>query len=93
MLSSIFLNAINFGKPATKIAIIGKKHYGPPDSFPKNYLGGLQHDTGFGGKDIDLSKIKPIVTGDKPFFLIIAQNQPHSPWNRGNSDKYKEWIA
>ena len=73
-----------------EVALIGKKHYGPHDSFPINYLGGLQHDTGFGGRDIDLNKIKPIVGGDKPFFLIIAQNQPHTPWNRGNPAKYIE---
>ncbi len=80
----------HFEELGYEVALIGKKHYGPPDSFPINYLGGLQHDTGFGGKDIDLSNIKPVISGDKPFFLIIAQNQPHSPWNRGNSDDYKE---
>jgi uncharacterized sulfatase len=80
----------HFGELGYEVALIGKKHYGPPDSFPINYLGGFQHDTGFGGKDIELSKIKPVVSGDKPFFLIIAQNQPHSPWNRGDSYDYKE---
>ena len=80
----------HFGELGYEVALIGKKHYGPQDSFPINYLGGLQHDTGYGGKDINLSKINPIVTGDKPFFLIIAQNQPHTPWNRGDSNKYKD---
>ena len=69
--------------------MIGKQHYGPADSFPIKYLGGVQHDTGIDGDDIDLGKIEPIVSSDKPFFLVIAQNQPHSPWNRG-SNKYKE---
>ena len=77
-----------FGELGYEVALIGKKHYGPADSFPINYLGGVQHDTGIDGDDIDLGKIEPIVSGDKPFFLVIAQNQPHSPWNRG-SDQYK----
>ncbi len=72
-----------------QVALIGKQHYGPADSFPIKYLGGVQHDTGIDGDDIDLGKIEPIVSSDKPFFLVIAQNQPHSPWNRG-SNKYIE---
>ncbi len=80
--------AHHFGELGYEVALIGKKHYGPDDSYPINYLGGVQHDTGFGGKDIDLSKISPVVNGNKPFFLIIAQNQPHSPWNKGNSSQY-----
>ncbi len=82
--------AHHFGELGYEVALIGKQHYGPADSFPINYIGGVQHDTGFGGKDIDLSKIKPVVNGEKPFFLIIAQNQPHSPWNKGDSSKYKQ---
>ena len=71
-----------------EVALIGKKHYGPAESFPINYLGGLQHDSGKDEDDIFLDKINPIVSGDKPFFLIVAQNQPHTPWNRGNNKDY-----
>ena len=77
-----------FGELGYEVALIGKQHYGPADSFPIKYLGGVQHDTGIDRDDIDLGKIEPIVSGDKPFFLVIAQNQPHSPWNRG-SCQYK----
>ena len=44
--------AHHFGDLGYEVALIGKKHYGPDDSYPINYLGGVQHDTGFGGKDI-----------------------------------------
>tara|TARA_A200000113_G_C8865977_1_gene354816 strand:- start:1639 stop:3117 length:1479 start_codon:yes stop_codon:yes gene_type:complete len=81
--------AHHFGALGYEVALIGKKHYGPAESYPINYLGGVQHDTGFDGIDIDLRKIQPVVSGDKPFFLIIAQNQPHSPWNRGDKSIYK----
>ena len=40
------------------------------------------------GSDIDLNKIKPVINGNKPFFLIVAQNQPHTPWNRGKFELY-----
>ncbi|MEK9603541.1 MAG: sulfatase [Flavobacteriaceae bacterium] len=79
-----------FGDLGYEVALIGKQHYGPADSFPIKYLGGVQHDTGVDGDDIDLGKIEPIVSGKSPFFLIIAQNQPHSPWNRGETHQYKE---
>lgn len=72
-----------------RVALIGKQHYGPDKSFPIEYLGGRQHDDGKNGDDIHLEKIEPIVNGEKPFFLIIAQNQPHAPWNRGNPNIYK----
>jgi uncharacterized sulfatase len=81
--------AHHFGELGYEVGLIGKKHYGPADSFPINYLGGVQHDTGIEKKDIDLSQIETFVSGEKPFFLIVAQNQPHTPWNRGNSDQYK----
>ena len=80
--------AHHFKNLGYEVALIGKKHYGPKDSFPINYLGGVQHDTGFSGSDIDLNKIKPVINGNKPFFLIVAQNQPHTPWNRGEFELY-----
>jgi len=78
-----------FGELGYRVALIGKQHYGPDESFPIEYLGGRQHDDGKKGDDIQLKKIEPIIKGEKPFFLIIAQNQPHAPWNRGNTAQYK----
>ncbi|UII20698.1 sulfatase-like hydrolase/transferase [Fulvivirga ligni] len=69
------------------VALIGKQHYGPAESYPIDYLGGRQHDGG-NGIDIHLDKIKPVIEDDKPFLLIIAQNQPHTPWTRGNRAQY-----
>ncbi|MEG3659918.1 sulfatase [Arenibacter palladensis] len=77
-----------FGDLGYRVALVGKQHYGPETSFPMEYLGGRQHDSGKDGADIDLRVIEPIVNDDRPFFLIVAQNQPHSPWNRGNPGMY-----
>ncbi|MGV3538866.1 MAG: sulfatase [Rufibacter sp.] len=68
---------------------LGKKHYGPSESFPWEYLGGRDHDDGT-GMDIDLSKAQDYMKSvkEKPFFLVVASNQPHGPLNRGNAAAY-----
>lgn len=71
-----------------RVALIGKTHYGPDASYPIEYLGGRHHDNGKNGGDIPMEKIESIVAAEQPFFLIIAQNQPHTPWNRGNPEAY-----
>ncbi|MDR8392408.1 sulfatase [Aliifodinibius sp. S!AR15-10] len=71
-----------------QVALIGKKHYGPPESYPLNFLGGRDHDNGK-GTDIHLDNIRPVLNESQPFFLVIANNQPHTPWNRGPVEKYR----
>jgi N-sulfoglucosamine sulfohydrolase len=70
-------------------ALIGKKHYAPEASYPFDFLGGRDHDDGT-GTDIDLGKAEDYIKGSngKPFFLMVASNQPHSPWTRGNQAVY-----
>lgn len=69
--------------------LIGKKHYGPSASFPYDYLGGRDGDNGK-GQDINLKLAENYInkSKDKPFFLMVTSNQPHSPWNRGNAAAY-----
>jgi N-sulfoglucosamine sulfohydrolase len=76
--------ATHFSEMGYRTGLIGKKHYGPESSYPMTYFGGVHHDTGR-GIDIDLSLIENFITGDQdsPYFIVIAQNQPHTPWNRG----------
>jgi uncharacterized sulfatase len=66
-----------------RVGLIGKRHYGPESSFPFEYLSGRDHDEG-GKLDIDIPAIEPFITRDKqqPYCLIVASNQPHSPWTR-----------
>ncbi|WP_048921137.1 sulfatase family protein [Rufibacter radiotolerans] len=70
-------------------ALLGKKHYGNAESFPFTYLGGRDHDDGT-GQDIDLSLAENFIKGSKakPYFLVVASNQPHGPLNRGNAAAY-----
>ncbi len=70
-------------------ALIGKRHYGPEQSFPFKFLGGRNNDNGE-GKDIELEKAEAFVnsTKDKPYFLMVTSNQPHGPLTRGNPSAY-----
>ena len=66
-----------------RVGLIGKRHIGPESSFPFEYLGGREHDEG-DGLDMDLQMANSFITRDKkqPYCLVVASNQPHSPWNR-----------
>ncbi len=72
-----------------RVAILGKRHYKPKEAFPFEFLGGRHHDGGK-GVDLDLSKMRSYLERDteKPFCLVIASNQPHRPWNRGDAAPY-----
>ena len=81
--------ATYFNELGYRTGLIGKVHQGPESSFPYEYFGGRHHDNGQ-GQDLNLNKVESFITGtnEKPYFLVIAQNQPHSPWNRGNELRY-----
>lgn len=69
--------------------LIGKKHFGPEQSFPYDFLGGRDGDNGK-GQDIDLTKAEAYIkkSGNKPYFLMVTSNQTHTPWNRGDASAY-----
>jgi uncharacterized sulfatase len=72
-----------------RVALIGKQHYAPMANFPFEYLGGRNSDNGE-GTDITLSEAEKWINKDKskPYLLIVATNQPHGPWTRGNPEQY-----
>ncbi|WP_462251415.1 sulfatase family protein [Ferruginibacter sp.] len=72
-----------------RVALIGKQHYAPMANFPFEYLGGRNSDNGE-GIDITLSDAEKWINKDKskPYLLIVATNQPHGPWTRGNPNQY-----
>ncbi len=73
-----------------RTALINKQHYNPPESFPFEYLGGMQHDGG-NGDEFDFNKIEEFITRNQqqPWLLVVCSNQPHTPYNRGNTSLYK----
>ena len=83
--------AHHFREMGYRVALIGKQHYAPGASFPFEYLGGRNSDDGE-GQDINLEDARNYLNKDKtkPYLLVVATNQPHSPWNRGNPSGYRE---
>ena len=72
-----------------RVGLAGKKHFGPPASFPFEFFPGRDHDGG-AGKDLQFDAVEAFVRRDtnEPYCLIVASNQPHSPWNRGDASAY-----
>lgn len=70
-----------------RVGLIGKKHFGPPESFPFEILPAKGADEGAS----NTKAIAEFVNRDatQPYCLIVASNQPHSPWNKGDASAYK----
>lgn len=91
--SKVYDNIISivqhFTEIGYRVALIGKQHYAPAESFPFEYLGGRNSDDGE-GQDIELKDAEKFIQKDKtkPYLLVVATNQPHGPWTRGNPGLY-----
>ena len=66
-----------------RVGLIGKTHFKPASSFPFEMLGGK-------GQASNTTKISEFVNRDRtqPYCLVVASNQPHSPWNLGPQEHY-----
>jgi len=73
-----------------KVAIVGKRHEAPEKAFPFKYLGGTHHDSGKGEPALPLDNAARFIkeNADQPWCLVVATNQPHLPWNRGEASRY-----
>ena len=72
-----------------RVALMGKRHEAPLENFPFEHLGGQHGDRGQ-GIDLDMSLMNQFIesSGDQPWCLVVASNQTHQPWNRGDSSVY-----
>ena len=75
-----------------RVAIVGKRHEAPASAFPFEMLGGNHGDGGKtpDGHDLPLDKAREFMDRDskQPWCLVVASNQPHTPWNRGDASVY-----
>ncbi len=75
-----------------RTGIVGKRHEAPASAFPFEMLGGKHHDGGQSpdGEDLPLKNVHSFLTRnpEQPWCLVIASNQPHVPWNRGDVSVY-----
>jgi uncharacterized sulfatase len=72
-----------------RVALAGKKHIAPASVYPFEFVGedirGTQGSTTFG-----IDGVEEFIKRDKtqPFFIIVASNNSHGPWNRGDTSLY-----
>jgi uncharacterized sulfatase len=64
-----------------RVGIAGKKHYGPPESFPFETVAGSAED---------YKAIESFINRDKtqPYCLLVTSTQPHRPWDKGRPEDY-----
>ena len=72
-----------------RVALMGKRHEAPLENFPFEFLGGQHGDSGK-GIDLDMTMLDSFIdeTGDQPWCMVVASNQSHRPWNRGDASVY-----
>jgi len=77
----------HFAQLGYRVAISGKKHYGPASAFPFETLRPTERGN---QNEIDLGAIRQYINreSDEPYFLICATNQPHAPWDQGDPSAY-----
>ena len=56
------------------VGLCGKRHFGPPQSFPFEM--------------VPSGKLEAFVRQKDPFFLVYASNSPHLPWEDGDTSVY-----
>ncbi|MFC1633856.1 sulfatase [Planctomycetota bacterium] len=68
-----------------RVGLIGKKHFGPPASFPFETVGNSKKGAS------DTKAIAEFVNRDKqqPYCLIVCSKEPHGPWDKGDPSTYK----
>ncbi len=69
-----------------RVGLIGKRHFGPPESFPFEAVGRKSNKKGAS----DTTAIAQFVDRNKnqPYCLIVASNEPHTPWSKGDVSAY-----
>jgi uncharacterized sulfatase len=75
-----------------RVGLAGKRHEAPASAFPFEQLGGSHGDGGKtpDGADLPMDQAKAFLARDaeQPWCLVVASNQPHTPWNRGDASAY-----
>lgn len=76
----------HFAGVGYRAGLMGKQHYGPPESFPFEIIGKASADP----DPANLEPLRRFVTRDRnqPFFAVMASHQPHTPWDEGDPAAY-----
>lgn len=66
-----------------RVALSGKRHINPPESFPFEYSG--KNNPDFESLDRLMSECRE---SQQPFCIFACSNEPHTPWNKGDAAAY-----
>ena len=68
-----------------RVGLIGKEHIKPAESYPFEFLA-----KGNKAGASNVKKIAEFVSRDtqQPYFLIVASNESHKPWDKGDPEQY-----
>ena len=74
-------------KSGYRVALSGKTHISPKEVFPFDYLetGKEKNNPNFDAIDRLMKESKQ---SGKPFCVFACSNEPHTPWNKGDSSRY-----
>jgi N-sulfoglucosamine sulfohydrolase len=69
-----------------RVGLTGKTHFKPPESFPFETVGPKGDKRGAS----NTQAIAAFVNRDRrqPYCLVVASNEPHGPWNKGDPSVY-----
>ena len=78
-------SVVHYLKPlGYRVALSGKRHIAPEEVFPFEYLPGK--------KNPDFKAVERFIRdckdNDTPFNLYLCSNEPHSPWDKGDTSQY-----
>ena len=71
-----------------RVALSGKQHYGPSENFPLEYLGKTKNGNADPNFDHIDAFLNTVSKEKQPFCLFVMSNQPHSPWNMGDTSLF-----
>lgn len=75
----------HMGKLGYRVAHSGKSHVSPKSVFAWESLTGNGNNPAFDRVDAFMADCKK---SDRPFCLLLCSNEPHTPWDKGDSSRY-----
>ncbi len=74
--------AHRLGALGYRVGITGKRHFAPAECFPFETIGKRG--------SLAIRQLRKFIadSGDKPWCMIVASREPHTPWNKGDASAY-----
>ena len=71
-----------FKEMGYRVGLVGKRHFGPPDAYPYEYLGEAAGDLKF-------DQLEEFVRrGKQPYCVFVTSHEPHAPHDKGDPSRH-----